>query len=437
MLCCTMLSGCAGNATEAGTSSENTAAFTEAPADETVSPTEEPAERDADPKAELLRMRAEDPDLTIHFSFRAEGDVIGVYHDNDMIGEIIPDTVPDDDTVIWGMDCDFDNIDDVYISGEARPVRLTPGDYWLCDPETLEFRKSAELGFYYGRGLFSNVNGRTLEVKYEEPAGNSQKCECTLILAWDADRLVPLALKKKRTLYKRDTDNGIRDMYYEDCYEFDENGDQLLLRHSVLDDKGEKIVDSSEDALNIRVTDEAVECMKGTELIQTIPVENLRETAAALNGMPVGEPVMKPLAYAGTVLQEDYDFDGYEDLRITTGTDEAGVADSFAYYRFDPSAGTYQEWPELNALPAVPLVYRGSEELVVEIPEYDENLFTSHTYSYEWDNGKLRPTEHHESRAIFSESNGIYHTMNYFWRYDENGTEYLAGSYEVPKTVGG
>ena len=431
LLCCTMLAGCAGKPPADDTPSE-TVTPTEAPTEETAAPTEAPTDAEpSDPKAELLKRRAEDPECSIHFSFVKEREVIGVYYNKSRISEIKPDCIPDDDTVMKVMDYDIDNIDDVYISGETRPVRLTPGDYWVCDPETFEFHKSEELAFYYGRGLEAATGGRSLEIKYEEPSGSSRKTECTLIIAWDADRVIPLALKKKMTVY------GDPVSYYEDCYEFDENGDMLLLRHSVLDARGEKIVDSFEDTPYIRVTDNGVECMKRSEVVQTIPAENLSSIAAALHGMPEDKKVLSPFVSGWTVLQEDYDFDGYDDLRITTGTDEAGEGNSFAFYRYEPSTGLYQEWPELNALPAAPFTDWRNSSLFFDIPEYDDNVLRDNTYVYVWDKGKLKPDLRRESVTIFAENDGIYHTMYYVYKYDENGNEYQYDMFSEPKTVGG
>ena len=134
---------------------------------------------------------------------------------------------------------------------------------------------------------------------------------------------------------------------------------------------------------------------------------------------------------------DDYNFDGYDDLRITTGTDGAGEGNSFAFYRYEPSTGLYQEWPELNALPAAPFTDWRNSSLFFDIPEYDDNVLRDNTYVYVWDKGKLKPGLRRESVTIFAENDGIYHTMYYVYKYDENGNEYQYDMFSEPKTVGG
>ena len=432
MLCCTMLSGCASAVIGSEVSSEPETATqeeTQSATEQTEEPATEPEQPD-DPKTEIRKLRAGEPDVPIRFNFKKEGEVIGVYYKQERMCEIKPDRIPDDDTVITGMDCDFDGIEDVYISGEPRPVLMTTGDYWVCDPETLEFHISDKHGFYFGKGLEATAFTKKLETKYSE----SPKTECTLTLEWKEGELVPVALKKK-TMRSFNIDNNIAIMHYEDNYDFDENGDPMLVSRTLLsDDTDDEYV---KNELYVRVTDDAVECMRGRDVIQTIPVEGISKIAAALNGMPEVGTGPKPLIYAPIARMEDYDFDGYDDLRIVTGTDKTGAAGSFSFYRYDPSSGQYKEWPELNALPAALETDPHDEYLYYETSVFEDNTLISSIYYLSWENGRLVPVMHNDNITVFSENGEVYFTDNAGYRYDENGNEYKCTAFEYPKTVSG
>ena len=334
------------------------------------------------------------------------GTTLTVLRGGSRVGTIRLDAPPEygtDDVIT--EDVNFDGYDDVFVYDGPET-----GNYWLYDPENGEFRKSDAFAFFDGKTyhmtpssyfktltLEGNHDGNIAEVRYK----------------WQDNKLVPERLTVEYCIYGKDS------IRFNDIYEFDEEGRKLLVERKHLSYKTGEWLKTETDLTYLRATDSTVDYMKGRELIQSIDVTGLPQLYDRIkqNGKA------KYLPYSSynyddsadvLLVENDYDFDGHEDLQIQTDSVLAGGSDKYVYYRYDAAEDRYTEWKELNALGYE--ICADPESQTIQY--YDEHTLDEdhNRYTYKWDNGKLRLTE----RTFYhGDSNQCD-----IYEYDEDGNEH-------------
>lgn len=152
------------------------------------------------------------------------------------------------------------------------------------------------------------------------------------------------------------------------------------------------------------VTESGVEITKNSVTIQTIE-GNFLEELSSYND--IGKT---PEEF---IVNEDYDFDGYDDLFIPTLIGRPNTPGN--YYRYNAETGLFEEWDELNKIKLL----ASTDPEAHTITLHESGSAVDHELTvYKWDNSTLKPI----SREIQYCSDQVYIDT---FEYDENGNQTL------------
>ena len=345
-------------------------------------------------------------DETVHFTVGVQGSSVTVLRGGSAVGVIEADVQlagPED--VVIG-DFNFDGYDDLFIYDDVYT-----GAYWLCVPDTMEFTRSEAMALADGKALLMDADSssRTLTMKQNVGYGS-----CETVYRWQDDVLVPVSCICEYTKGYGDDAERLADVL-----EFDEKGRRIITERRHINYNTGACFRTETDVPYLCTTDSSVDYMKGRELIQSIDVTGLPQLYDRIkqNGKA------KYLPYSSNnrsdsadvlLLEEDYDFDGHNDLRIQTDSVLAGGSDKYIYYRYDAEKDRYTEWQELNAFGC----YIGANSQTQTIQYYDKHsLDEDHNcYIFKWDKGKLRLKEREFYHGVGNDCD--------IYEYDEDGNEH-------------
>ncbi|MBR1431731.1 hypothetical protein [Ruminococcus sp.] len=334
------------------------------------------------------------------------GTTLTVLQGGSKVGTIELDEPPvygTDDVVT--EDVNFDGYDDIFVYDS-----LETGTYWLYDPEKEEFTKSDAFALFDGKTyhmtpastsktLSATVRGswQTLEYRYK----------------WQDDKLSPLELTVEYY------DRSRTEKKLKDCYEFDENGRKVLVERKYINPETDACFKTETDLTYLRAAESSVDYMKGRELIQSIDVSGLPQLYERIkqngkeNSLPYSSYNFDDSADV-LLIENDYDFDGYNDLQIQTDSVLAGGSDKYIYYRYDAEKDRYTEWQELNDFGCQ--ISANPETQTIQY--YDKHsLDEDHNcYIFKWDNGRLRLKEREFYHGVGNDCD--------IYEYDEDGNEH-------------
>lgn len=348
-------------------------------------------------------------DETVRFTVGVQGSSVTVLRGGSAVGVIEADVQlagPED--VVIG-DFNFDGYDDLFIYDDVYT-----GAYWLCVPDTMEFTRSEAMALADGKALLMDADSssRTLTMKQNVGYGS-----CETVYRWQDDVLVPVSCICEYTKGYGDDAERLADVL-----EFDEKGRRIITERRHINYNTGACFRTETDVPYLCTTDSSVDYMKGRELIQSIDVTGLPQLYDRIKQN--GKVRFLPYSSANRsdsadvlLLEEDYDFDGHNDLRIQTDLVLAGGDDKYVYYRYDEAADRYTEWQELNELGAV-----AADPYKKELSYYDKlTLDEDHNcYIFIWDDGKLRMTK----RTFYHGDSNQCDT----YEYDEDGNEHFVRS---------
>ena len=352
-------------------------------------------------------------DETVHFTAGVQGSRVTVLCGGSAVSVIEADVQLSgaEDVVI--RDFNFDGYDDLFIYDD-----VFTGAYWLCVPDTMEFTRSDAMALADGKAVLMDMDSssRTLSMKRNVGYGN-----CETVYRWQDDVLVPVSRIDEYTKGYGDDAERLADV----C-EFDEKGRRIITERRHINPRTGAYFRTETDVLYLCTTDSSVDYMKGRELIQSIDVTGLPQLYDRIkqNGK------VRYLPYSNTnysdgaeilLIEEDYDFDGCNDLRIQTDSVLAGGSDEYVYYRYDDEKDRYTEWQEPNAFGCQ--ISANPETQTIQY--YDRySLDEDHNcYIFIWDKGKLRLKEREFYHGVGNDCD--------IYEYDEDGNEHyvLTGKY--------
>ncbi len=304
------------------------------------------------------------PELT--FSVRTDG--VEFLLNGEFLQTIPTARMPDAEDITV-CDYDSDGFPDAFLPESPHSLR---GHYYRYDDaagqlvlwDALNFEEGGT-GWYMER----NSDG-TLQMHEDSIYGS-----CRTVFRWKQDTLLPQELE---------------DCYWRhgctvnDTYQY-ADGEKILIRREIRETEGSR-TETIEFPLYFRMTEDAVQVMKNTEILQELPLGSFWESYAALGAyfaqqkespsVPMeGAYLREPEQYLGT---EDYDFDGHWDLYIP---DTLQGECTGTYYRFSSETGRFALWDAMNAVGAK--VYTDPENCT--LTAYHSG--TSH--SWQWQDGAL------------------------------------------------
>ena len=424
LLCGAVLTGCAEKSSESIVKPDE-------PQLAAVQPTTEaPSIKD-----EVLAMIADSGENFIHFDFTPKGSSFTVSYKGTEFFTIDAGRPVDESDKIKVADYNFDGYDDIFIPDEETSFGHVLGDYYLCDPQTLDFGKSEELGVFFGRGteMKADLTYKRLIMEYTERTSEFIVKDCALNYVWEGGRLVPHSLTKK---YENADSIATAEEMFTDTYEFEDGRYEVLKERRVFKNQSNDLLRTEENVGYVRVTDSAVQYMKGGDVVQEIPVSDIHKKSAFLRCMDEAGQAL-PVLYSCIIKEEDYDFDGHSDLRVYVGEGGKGVEGKADFYRYDAESDSYKPWDELNSLNADPEVDRKQKKTLTCVTSSgDENIICTQTLSYQWDNGSLKPVQRVQKITIYDENGDFFHSQEDTFMYDEHGEEYKIKAY-IPPTVSG
>lgn len=184
---------------------------------------------------------------------------------------------------------------------------------------------------------------------------------------------------------------------------------ELNVPETTTEDKTNESVTTSNFEMNsntyvFTVTEKGVEITQNNEIIQTIE-GNFLEELSSYND--IGKT---PEEF---IVNEDYDFDGYDDLFIPTLIGRPNTPGT--YYRYNAETGFFDEWDELNKIKL--LASANPEAQTITLHENGSAVDRESTV-YKWDNSVLKPIS--RERQYYSDQ--LYIDT---FEYDENGNQAL------------
>lgn len=290
LLCVVLLCGCADNTESSADSAADVTAVTE---NTTEAETTEPAEG---------------------LSFEIDQQSIELFIDGEYIQTIDLDYMPQN-YHIKTIDYDFDGYDDLFIPTLiGRPN--TPGIYYHYNVETGLLEEWEELNTI---GCLMNVNDDDTLINNISISAVDHK---TITYKWNNGNLQEISYQTQYC----GSDNEI----YIDAYEYDENGNEILVKRErvILDEDhnwlGTEEVEIQPD-YSFSVNENSVDVINDGELVQTLECTPMNENM---------------------LISDDYNFDGYNDLFAITDIQDVKL--SGIYYKFNPETSMFEEWEELN-----------------------------------------------------------------------------------------
>ncbi|HNZ99071.1 hypothetical protein [Ruminococcus sp.] len=389
--------------------SESRTSLSSAPADETTAAettitepdTTKPIVTESAPSDSKER-RGRKEKVTVGLS----GTTLTVLQGGSKVGTIELDEPPvygTDDVVT--EDVNFDGYDDIFVYDS-----LETGTYWLYDPEKEEFTKSDAFALFDGKTYHLTASSYFKTLTLEGQSGSDI---AEIRYKWKGDKLVPERLTLEYRIY------GVERKRLRDTYEFDEEGRKLLVERKHINFETGDWLKTETDLTYLRAAENSVDYMKGRELIQSIDVSGLPQLYERIkqngkeNSLPYSSYNFDDSADV-FLIENDYDFDGYNDLQIQTDSVLAGGSDKYVYYRYDAEKDRYTEWQELNDFGC----YIGANSQTQTIQYYDKHsLDEDHNcYIFKWDNGRLRLKEREFYHGVGNDCD--------IYEYDEDGNEH-------------
>lgn len=319
-----------------------------------------------------------------------------------------------DYNVKTGDDYNFDGFNDLFIPYENE--KISRGEYWLWEPEKQEFVKS---------DAFFPDDSRAYYVKPEQKTKllNAVYDRRTVSFEWKEGKLIPAGMKQSFINDKvKLTDN---------VYGFDDEYNIILRERRYYSDATEECCKTEPAADYLRVTDSALEYMKDSSVVQTIPLEDIFS--------PDAPPAVKDYlpgcadrAYGIQFTRLDLDNDGDRDLCIVLKP-EGAETKRYVYYRYDDKADKFTEWEELTADGKKYVTGHEDEQAYFTEYKLDADNHPIRSYYHHGDNGpvlfrrvfKTRKAPNPQDTADGDNRNEQSEEENrlIIFTYDENGNE--------------
>lgn len=474
LLCGAVLTGCAEKSSESIVKPDEPQLAAVQPTTETTSI-----------KDDVLAMIADSGENFIHFDFMPKDSSFTVSYKGTEFFTIDAGRPVDESDKIKVADYNFDGYDDIFIPDEETSFGHVLGDYYLCDPQTLDFGKSEELGVFFGRGIEmkADLTYKRLIMEYTERTSEFIVKDCALNYVWEGGRLVPHSLTKK---YENADSIATAEEMFTDTYEFEDGryevlkerrvfknqsnellrteenvgyvrvtdsavqymkGDAFVPKRVEVESKGQRMTYTFDDNYNtvlekrekydgirhetvneldtgdyLRVTDDAVEYMKGKSVIQSIPVSDIFPDIEPLKYSSL--PAFKDELYGIKLVRMDLDFDGTRDLCVCLNPREQGEKPKYAYYLINTKAGKLERMEKLSEDGRMFTPDPFEKVLCHVETKFNEDHSTTANY-YKWEGDKAVLYKREEGDSEMTKV-GRYEESMRVYRIDENGNEKLS-----------
>ncbi|MDE5946752.1 MAG: hypothetical protein K2G63_05585 [Oscillospiraceae bacterium] len=266
------------------------------------------------------------------------------------------DVVKDTFDRITFRDYDFDGYDDLVIPEGTE----NKGIFYRFNPESKDFEKWDELNEI---GILFGVNISNQLFYYEN--GNTIYC------VWENGSLKPVKFVEKIF--------NSKEYVLERTYEFDENGEKVLIETSY---KTQSLSDATPHSLSpetdFKVNGKNVDLIEEGKVIQTLECDYTPDKTK--------------------IEMYDFDFDGYEDLFISM--ENGALYAQGTYFHYNVDTNLYEKWDELNE--------KVGREVTIDNENkrlYWVNRSTMEKHIYEWKYKKLKYKEH---IILKQDENGIW-----------------------------
>lgn len=350
-----------------GTAAESSTAVTTAATNTEVASTTvtEPAAKNAEP---------------VKFDYEIKDGGVKLY--NSEYGEFRIDVdIPLNITV---DDYNFDGYDDVYCCYEGC---------WLFDREKLKFVKSDK---------FPKPSGNFLKLEIADKNEKTLRCEElglekeTTVYQWQGDELVPVSMEQER-----------RSDHTRCSYIFDSDGKMIMTKRETLDSAMNEIISTEEKPDYFRYTDNSIEHMSGSDIVQIIDIDLTPEEVRSGSKR----------YYDKT----DYNFDGHSDLKCEIMCKEYI---RHLYFIYDPYSGMYIRNDLLCNLDANEIYVQDKGEFAGTLTCRKSGSNDRKIYRVKWEDGRFKLFRK-ELTFKFVREDGSLCCADEVYEYDDEGNEVL------------
>lgn len=302
-------------------------------------------------------------------------------------------------------DYNFDNNPDIFFRFQGSYFKN--GDYWLWDSNTDKFIYSEELAMEDGKGrqMTLDRSNKTILINTDGIIRSSRD----VVLKWEDGKIIPISMKiSSWPSYYYRTQKIVE-------YEFDKNDDIIMTKSYHVNSRTGVRIDDDENTPYLRVTDDSVQLMKGSEIFQTMSFNEIfgNNTQVVRNKKLI--PGAKQDEFGISLIQLDYDLDGTKDLCINLTPESENDSRTYVYYLMDTKTGKYKRWDSLLDDGRLFIFDEQENCICTKSTEYDG------TYYYKWENDHpvlLKRT------LTLNDGEGT--SVLKIYRYDEDGNEYEA-----------
>ena len=298
-------------------------------------------------------------------------------------------------------DYNFDGFSDIFIK-TASVNREYIGDYWLWDDNAGEFVFSQYMAIENGRG-------KEMTIDKKEQTLHLTRNSKTVYYGWEGDAFVPKRAEVESKGQRM-------------TYTFDDNYNTVLEKREKYDGIRHETVKELDTGDYLRVTDDAVEYMKGKSVIQSIPVSDIFPDTEPLKYSSL--PAFKDELYGIKLVRMDLDFDGTRDLCVCLNPREQGEKPKYAYYLMNTKAGKLERMEELSEDGRLFTPDPFEKVLCHVETKFNEDHSTTANY-YKWEGDKAILYKREEGDSEMTKV-GRYDESMRVYRIDENGNEKLS-----------
>ena len=266
---------------------------------------------------------------------------------------------------ISAEDFDFDGYTDIFIPSERSGIS---GIYYHYNPETEQFEEWDELN-ETGYKFTVNSDNTLTATSYLKYGDVSTQYH------WNGDSLEPITLLERYSKYRN---------IIEDFYEYQPDGSKILVERTYINFENNARYKTlrRDEVIYFEVTENSVNAMRDGKKLQSIESDLYSQIQKY-------EPNHKPEEFISTF---DFDFDGYEDLYITTVISKNHY--ELIYYHFNPYTKKFEEWDELNNIHNYIYPEITDNKRLKASSGNEERLEAT---IYEWQNNKLIPVQYEVS----------------------------------------
>lgn len=262
---------------------------------------------------------------------------------------------------ISAEDFDFDGYTDIFIPSEKSAYY---GTYYHYNPNTEQFEEWDEL----------NKTGYLLEIQSDNTlldTAYSHYGSTYTTYKWNGNILEPVTLRDCYFTYKDSI---------EDLYEYQPDGSKIIVERTFINPKNNARYKTlgREEIIYFEVTENSIDVMRDGKKLQSIE-SNL------YSQVHENEPDSQPEDFIDIF---DFDFDGYDDLYITTVISKNNY--DMIYYHFKPETEKFEEWDELNNINSYIYTERTDNKQLRTSPGNEKH---SEVIVYEWHDNNLVPVQ--------------------------------------------